>query len=162
VTAGFEATVGLGTGADAPASARRYLQALLVERGRQDLVERALLLASELVTNAVLHGTGTVTMTARLGPVLRVEVRDGGARPPVLRRPPPESVTGRGLQLVDRFAVRWGHVREREGKCVWFELDHTQVDAGRSRRPATGRAGGTPARPPAPPATAGGEDQACA
>jgi anti-sigma regulatory factor (Ser/Thr protein kinase) len=91
--------------------------------GSED-VDTAVLLTSELVTNAVLHGGGPSVLSARLLPgKLRVAVTDRSTRPP--RVTPPESPTagsGRGLVLVARLADKWGHARTRTGKTVWFEL----------------------------------------
>jgi hypothetical protein len=41
----------------------------------------------------------------------------------VPRRPGPDTVTGRGLLLVDALTDRWGAERTGDGKVVWFELD---------------------------------------
>lgn len=86
--------------------------------------ELAVLLTSEVVTNAILHARGAfeLRMAVRADAV-RIEVRDGSARVPV---PRPRTLTqehGRGLYLVLTFASRWGWEPNGEGKCVWFELD---------------------------------------
>ena len=59
------------------------------------------------------------------GAALRIEVRDQDpASPPVLRSDADlTQVGGRGLQLVDTLADRWGWSEEDQGKVVWFELD---------------------------------------
>jgi hypothetical protein len=44
-------------------------------------------------------------------------VRDAGHGDPDVRPP-----RGRGFQLVNEIAQRWGFLRERAGTCVWFEL----------------------------------------
>lgn len=83
----------------------------------------AKLAVSELVANAVTHGTGEVTMQADLNrDRLRVEVIDQGTgfayRIPQARL---EQLLRRGLAIVDAITSRWGI---REGTtCVWFELD---------------------------------------
>ncbi|MER7196227.1 ATP-binding protein [Streptomyces sp. NPDC000188] len=90
----------------------------------------AVLLVSELTTNAVLHTDSghvlcglTLTGDERC---LRIELHDDG-RTPV--RPPehhagPEEENGRGLFLVQQLADRWGSARSTraEGKVVWAEL----------------------------------------
>ncbi|WP_328501788.1 ATP-binding protein [Streptomyces sp. NBC_00457] len=89
---------------------------------REDVVDTAELLVSELTTNALLHSESrfTLTMTAAHG-VLRCEVADaGGGRPRVLDAGTAES--GRGMFLVDALALRWGCERDGAGTTVWFEL----------------------------------------
>ncbi len=85
--------------------------------------ELAVLLTSEVVTNAVLHARGAfVLRLAVRADAVRIEVRDGSARIPA---PRPRTLTqehGRGLYLVVSFASRWGWEPNGEGKCVWFEL----------------------------------------
>lgn len=89
-------------------------------------VEVARLLASELVTNALLHGSGEVTVVVvREGGDVRVEVHDGSLAMPVLAEGPSRMEGGRGLQLVSKLASTWGvlpHVEGQPGKQVWFAL----------------------------------------
>ena len=96
--------------------------------------DTALLLASELVTNAVLHSKsqlpgGTVTVVAARNPdEVLVVVADNGAncRVPILRAVPnsdrPLSETGNGLLLVASLADRWGYRPEAHCTTVWFRL----------------------------------------
>jgi anti-sigma regulatory factor (Ser/Thr protein kinase) len=102
---------------DAPAAARRALRALPLGDREDDV----LLLASELVTNAVVHAGLEPDQTIELaaawdGSVARVEVRDEGTG---FR--PAESVEGYGLRMVAMAAARWG-VEQDGATCVWFEL----------------------------------------
>jgi anti-sigma regulatory factor (Ser/Thr protein kinase) len=86
-----------------------------------------LLLASELVTNSVLHSgsavpSGVVTVTVAVGDeVIRVEVTDRcGGSVPVL---PADAVEGsRGLWLVDALSARWGYERDGGLATTWFVL----------------------------------------
>jgi anti-sigma regulatory factor (Ser/Thr protein kinase) len=91
------------------------------------LVEMAVLLISELVTNAVLHGRGrpVVAVRARSDEV-RVDVRDGDPSPPRPRDIDEEAIGGRGLHLVAELADQWGvDSWPGGGKAVWFLLrDH--------------------------------------
>lgn len=87
--------------------------------------ETAVLLTSELVTNGVVHGAGTVTvMVVRTADAVRVEVTDSGAcGHPLVRAGDADAENGRGMFLVDCLAARWGHLRAETGLTTWFELD---------------------------------------
>ncbi len=84
------------------------------------------LLACELVTNAVRHaaGAGRVTVTVlRRGDVVHVDVIDDGRSGlPRWREATGQDEGGRGFQLVNEIAWRWGFLREPAGTCVWFEI----------------------------------------
>ncbi|MEU6928432.1 ATP-binding protein [Streptomyces sp. NPDC046385] len=136
--------VQLEVGAD-PAEvgrARRWARSRLAGSGIGDdepLADTLVLLISELVTNAVVH-TGCPAVLRMLfgrGGV-RVEVADTSDRPPKPRHAEGEDTNGRGLELVDGLADRWGWQREGAGKSIWCEVD---------RAPAAGPlAQGSPAR----------------
>ncbi|GGV26792.1 hypothetical protein GCM10010182_57010 [Actinomadura cremea] len=81
------------------------------------------LLASELATNALLHGAGAVRLRLVRGRALVCEVYDDGADLPHLRTAAATDESGRGLQLVSHLAARWGTHRTAAGKVVWFEHD---------------------------------------
>jgi serine phosphatase RsbU (regulator of sigma subunit)/anti-sigma regulatory factor (Ser/Thr protein kinase) len=89
-----------------------------------DLVEAAVLLTSELVTNAIVHGRSDarlkVTATARS---VRVEVADDNDRIPVLQTHDDEALSGRGVSLLELMASSWGVEEAGIGKVVWFCLD---------------------------------------
>jgi serine phosphatase RsbU (regulator of sigma subunit) len=90
---------------------------------RPDLADDASLVASELVTNAILHGGGCTGVDVRpAAGGLRVEIRDASRLPPLLGRASEEALTGRGLRLVASVAARWGADAEGDGKVVWAEL----------------------------------------
>ncbi len=95
-----------------------------VSPGRAELADDAVLLVSELVTNAVLHGQTEVTLTLEiLGPLLRIGVADGSAQLPVVQPDSPVALGGRGVALVAACAARWGvDRRPPHGKTVWFEM----------------------------------------
>jgi anti-sigma regulatory factor (Ser/Thr protein kinase) len=90
----------------------------------RDLFEVAMLLTSELVTNALKHGVGDIELVIRLEDRLRVEVYDQAPDLPRRLGSAPLADLGRGLMLVERLSSRWG--AERVGgfgeKRVWFEL----------------------------------------
>lgn len=109
---------------------RRYVRATLAEwgldGGHGSVLDDVVLMASELFTNAVLHGEGNVDVTVGLeDDCVRLAVADrGNAGVPLLARTPPtEAFTGRGLRIVDRLAVGWGSRRHhRGGTEVWLEI----------------------------------------
>lgn len=107
----------------APALARRHVNGACAD-WPDEPADVARLLTSELVTNAVVHGTGAVTLVVRCdGAALRVEVEDGDPTCPTPRTDPDTAgENGRGLALVAALADRWGAEPHAGGKRVWFEL----------------------------------------
>ncbi|MCU1486582.1 MAG: sle [Actinomycetia bacterium] len=105
-------------------AARRFVADVLAEWQSAELVDAAELLASELVTNAVVHtGEAVEIRLHRLEGRVRVEVIDGsGERQPELREVDLEDTSGRGLFLVDVMSSAWGIEPHGMGKAVWFEL----------------------------------------
>ncbi len=104
-------------------AARRFVRDVLADHpGCCD----AELLTCELVTNAVQHATGAARVTVavmRLGAVVHVDVIDDGCIGlPQWREACGNDEDGRGFQLVNALAERWGFLRERSGTCVWFEI----------------------------------------
>jgi two-component sensor histidine kinase len=90
-----------------------------------EVFEVALLLTSELVTNALKHGEGEIELVVRIDRQLRVEVYDEAAKLPQRLEYAPLAELGRGLMLVERLSADWGAERlDSWGeKRVWFELD---------------------------------------
>jgi anti-sigma regulatory factor (Ser/Thr protein kinase) len=88
-----------------------------------DLVRDAVLLATELVANAIVHGRAPIELRVRRGAVeITLEVDDGATVLPRKLRLDPEDEHGRGLQLVAIVADRWGTRPLRDGKTVWCVL----------------------------------------
>ena len=88
-------------------------------------LETAILLTSELVSNALLHARTEVDLLLVMASsAVRVEVHDGNASPPGLPASPAplDATTGRGLLMVDALAGRWGVDGTGDGKTIWFEL----------------------------------------
>jgi anti-sigma regulatory factor (Ser/Thr protein kinase) len=91
-----------------------------------DATDTAILLTSEMVTNALTHGESPVTVAVSWSvEQLRVEVHD---RSRYLPAPWPARIAvddeaGRGLLLVDTLATDWGFYRTPGGKAVYFTLD---------------------------------------
>jgi GAF domain-containing protein/anti-sigma regulatory factor (Ser/Thr protein kinase) len=113
-----------GDAASAPA-ARRFAGDILAAWGEHSLIDNARLLLGEIITNAVQHTVGDVSVRLALGERrLRVEVSDRSDRRPDRRLAGAESESGRGLQIVDVRAHEWGYEpMSSGGKVVWFELD---------------------------------------
>jgi len=93
-----------------------------------EVADSAVLLVSELVTNAIVHGEPPVELRVRIpDDLLHVEVHDADREAAVhLPRPAPlphERMGGRGLRLVDRLSSRWGLAEDDRGKWIWFEID---------------------------------------
>ncbi|MEV4503790.1 ATP-binding protein [Streptomyces klenkii] len=125
---------------------RAELRRLLAHWGAPGRADTAELLASELVTNALVHTDGgavvKAVLTGAFGQArgrLRVEVRDFVAGHPALRGPGTDTgpvslenmsmneiekaaTSGRGLLLVHALADGWGVRAHGVGKSVWFEL----------------------------------------
>lgn len=100
--------------------------------GQDDqLVADATLMVSELVTNAIRHGSGPCVLTLELTMVaMRVDVRDAGTATPMMRSPSPDDAFGRGLVIVSELADDWGiDAMPGIGNNVWFSmrLGGTQV-----------------------------------
>ncbi|MFJ4775391.1 ATP-binding protein [Streptomyces sp. NPDC088762] len=90
-------------------------------------MEDALLLVSEVVTNACLHAGGPRELVLRHMPErLRVEVSDDSSEPPRRRLPGDRALPGgHGLILLERLARSWGSEPsggDRPGKTVWLEV----------------------------------------
>ena len=131
-------TLPLGALPGATPCARLHARAVLTEWGLADLAEAAELIVSELVTNAVRHGSPdiVVALSVSAGRV-RVAVQDGNDALPVVPSAPPsiDRPTGRGLLIVSATAADWGvePIAGGPGKRVWVEL---ATDG--SRSPADG------------------------
>jgi anti-sigma regulatory factor (Ser/Thr protein kinase) len=112
----------LAPGAAAPRVARTAVRKFLGRVADPVLLERAMLLTSELVTNAVIHAaTPLILDLAVVDGVLHVQVEDGDSRTPVLLTDS-GSHGGYGLHIVERLADSWGTAPRDNGKAVWFEL----------------------------------------
>jgi PAS domain S-box-containing protein len=119
------------------ATARGFVRDTLQGWGLSELIEDAVVLTSELVTNAVVHaGTTAEVRCLRDTDGVRVEVVD---RHPERELPLAEvsrgrldlsSEGGRGLLLCAALATRWGVDYTTADKCVWFRLDQQPQPVG--------------------------------
>lgn len=117
----------LGSGPREVSRARRALARALDGWGwGGEHVDVAILLTSELVTNAIRHAGAPIRLSAGLvqGTLLRVEVHDRTDDAVAARDAGFDDEDGRGLQLVQVLSRSWGwRPLDGGGKRVWFELD---------------------------------------
>ena len=110
---------------------RRFVQRLLTQWHLDHLADVAVLLASEALTNAVVHAATSVRLEVRQDRELEVRVTDYSSAPvlsPVsalglqslMTDPDLEAESGRGLMLIASLAERWGVTPQDAGKTVWF------------------------------------------
>ncbi len=116
--------VRLGTGPAAAGKARHQVRAAICAWDVPVDPDVAVLLTSELVTNAIRHeASGTVTLAITCScRQLRVDVFDTCCFLPVVVDAAAEAETGRGLMLVATLSADWGFYRVPAGKAVYFTL----------------------------------------
>ncbi|MBM9503388.1 SpoIIE family protein phosphatase [Actinacidiphila acididurans] len=131
---------------DAVMHARRFTARTLRAWHLTDVSDAALLVISELVTNALIHTHGAVGIDLTLaGDRLRIAVSDSSARAPA--KPVAvdwESTGGRGILLVEAVSGAWGSVPVSGGKQVWSEI----VLPPREQEPEPEPPGGLPQESP--------------
>lgn len=132
------------------AAARRMVREVLASAHRDELVDTAQLLVSEVVTNALVHAGTPIDFHAFVGEAgLRVEVSDGSTQAPSPRRYAGMAGTGRGLKLLQQLGDSWGTLPLPDGKTVWFELDgNDELDENVPMPVAAGEGQGGAARGP--------------
>lgn len=122
----FDIDLRLAPDIRAPEAARRSLETLRPSLD-EGVVDGAILLVSELVTNSVRHAElgpeDTIALRVLTKPTaLRVEVADPGPGFDPAAVGDPDGDGGWGLWLLDRIATRWGTSDDDDSR-VWFELD---------------------------------------
>ena len=129
-----------------PAAARWFIRSELADID-DEVVQDALLLTSELVSNALLHAGGpTLLGVTRLPEHLLITVADDHHVVPPPRRPAPDpemlAESGRGFQIIAEVAedFGWQTLPDGDGKVAWFTLRSSDI---RARVPVTNRAGAT-------------------
>ncbi|WP_217370621.1 SpoIIE family protein phosphatase [Nonomuraea antri] len=122
----------------APAHARRFVRQVLGEWRLSHLAEDAVLLTSELVTNAVVHAGTGIELTCRLDTddhpaKLEIEVDDHHPGRALPSEPPPAeslATSGRGLALAGMLADAWGVTYTRSAKRVWVRMELSECADG--------------------------------
>jgi anti-sigma regulatory factor (Ser/Thr protein kinase) len=107
------------------------------------VVDDALLVISELVTNAVRHAGTASTLELELGQTgrqLRVALTDGSTAKPRARRAGTAAEDGRGMAILAALSDRWGIEPHQAGKRVWWEVDLSPGYATTARAKATASA----------------------
>ncbi|HET6560349.1 MAG TPA: SpoIIE family protein phosphatase [Marmoricola sp.] len=104
--------------------ARRVVAGHLLEwELPEEVVDEVVLMTSELVTNAFVHGRPPLDLRLRrTATEVVVEVQDRAAYRPRRRRAQEDDESGRGLQIVSVLADRWGSRATGRGKSVWFSV----------------------------------------
>lgn len=108
-----------------PGQVRRWLSSQLRAWGvDEEVAYTAMLCASELTTNALLHaGTPALVEVDLSAERLLVVVTDTGTRGPITRTSPEALASrGRGLNMIDSLADAWGSEPTVRGAAVWFEV----------------------------------------
>ncbi len=157
-TADLVATAAYQPERQAAAAARQFVRDVLrswqlsgAYPGQDEIIDDAVLLTSELVTNAVLHARTTVQVACRcVGGAVEVAVVDYSPAPLAPSRPAEaaaaERTGGRGLALPPVLASAWGVTYTPTRKAVWFRLGGADMTASWLADEITGAA---PASPPA-------------
>jgi anti-sigma regulatory factor (Ser/Thr protein kinase) len=120
-----------------PGLARKFVASVLRGLIAPSDIEVVVLLASEVVTNAVIHaGTSVDLVVRRIRGGVQIEASDGAKQPPVVVVGPVTSESGRGMRMVAALSDDWGVIRTAMGKTVWFRwrpsLDPPTGSAGRT------------------------------
>ena len=111
-------------------NARRLVETQLREWGMSDeVVDEMVLMASELVTNAFMHGRPPIDLRLRRSRnEIVLEVQDRGTFKPRRRRAEEDDESGRGLQIVSMLADSWGSRATGSGKSVWCTVTVPEPD----------------------------------
>jgi hypothetical protein len=130
--------VRLASGTAAPAEARAQVKAAICAWEVPVDPDTAVLLTSELVTNAIRQEAGGTVMLVITcsGGEFRVDVHDASRSLPVLVNAPADAEAGRGLMLVATLSADWGAYRTPAGKAVYFTLASGPHLAGQAADPA--------------------------
>jgi CheY-like chemotaxis protein/anti-sigma regulatory factor (Ser/Thr protein kinase) len=118
------ASTSLAADTASPGEARRFVERTLEDWSASSVLDAALLVVSELVTNAVVHAaSASVLRLGRTPTSVRIEVSDNGTGSPEPHVATDDLESGRGLLLVAAVSAAWGvESTVGGGKRVWAEL----------------------------------------
>ena len=121
------ATIDLRRDLGSVIQARRFVRETFAGWGISRAVDDALIVVSELVTNAITHADSPCQVRLSIDDTsVRVEVLDDGVGTPDPQPPSPTSEHGRGLHLISALTAAWGIEQiPDDGKIVWAELPRT-------------------------------------
>ncbi len=95
-----------------------------LERFPAECAEVAAAIVSELVSNAIRHGSPPIRLQVATEPTrIVITVSDASSAEPVVKTASPLDQQGRGLEIVEALSDRWGVTQDENGKSVWCELD---------------------------------------
>lgn len=105
-------------------AARDFVRDVLELWGRDDIVDDALVVIGELLTNALIHAPSPeyVVVVEWNGGLIRLEVWDSSPSMPQKLPIDLDGLHGRGMLIVDALSGAWGTRTAASGKCVWSVL----------------------------------------
>ncbi len=87
-----------------------------------------ILMLSELVTNAVVHGRAPRSIAIEVTAAdITVKVSDASLVLPQVRHPEALALGGNGMRIIDQLASAWGVDLTSAGKTVWIRQDRTDL-----------------------------------
>jgi len=123
------ALVRLGPDVSSLGEGRRFVEKTLREwHVDEDTIEPVMLVANELVANAIVHAHSSPVLSLEgAGPDLLLRVADETSNLPIARRATPADAGGRGLMLVEALSDCWGVDASDSGKSIWATFAGTFV-----------------------------------
>ena len=125
----YQSHLELGAISSAVPSARLHARLVFHEWGLSaGMAQAAELVVSELITNAIEHGSAGLPATVRIwlssdGETVAINVWDASSTPPVATNVGAEADSGRGLMIVAALSKDWGCSAADPGKVVWAVID---------------------------------------
>ena len=102
---------------------RRFVSRTLRSWGEDLLVPDAVLVTSELATNAISHADSPFhASVSRSEGLVRISIEDGSPDVAAQRVASLDDICGRGISIVEALAQQWGHDERPVGKVVWAEF----------------------------------------